>query len=142
MPASAFVLHREPLLLLDTVVECDGDTTVCEWTVREDDAFVDRGSGVPAHVGVEYMAQCVAVHAGVRARAAGFGPPLGFLLGTRQFTAAIPYFEVGRSYRAVCRELVRDGNGMGSYECSVLSGGEVVATARVSVLEKERGKSL
>lgn len=142
MPAATFVMHREPLLLLDTLVECDGDNTVCELTVRDDDAFVDPGKGVPAHVGVEYMAQCVAVHAGARARVDGLGPPLGFLLGTRQFTSAIPYFAVGQSYRVTCKELIRDDNGMGAYECSVLHGDRVVASARLSVLEKERGKPL
>jgi predicted hotdog family 3-hydroxylacyl-ACP dehydratase len=88
------------------------------------------------------MAQCVAVHAGARARVDGFGPPLGFLLGTRQFSAAIPYFEVGRTYRATCRELIHDVSGMGSYECTVLHGDQVVASARLSVLEKEQGKPL
>jgi predicted hotdog family 3-hydroxylacyl-ACP dehydratase len=142
MPAATFVMHREPLLLLDTLVECDGDSTACEWTVQEGDAFVDPGKGVPAHVAVEHMAQCVAVHAGARAWVEGLGPPLGFLLGTRHFTAAIPYFVVGETYRATCMELIRDDSGMGSYECSVLRGEEVVAAARLSVLEKERGKPL
>jgi predicted hotdog family 3-hydroxylacyl-ACP dehydratase len=142
MPASEFVMHREPMLLLDTLVECSGGTTVCEWTVGERDSFVVSREGVPAHVGVEFMAQCVAVHAGVRARVDGLGPPLGFLLGTRHFTASVNYFGIGETYRATCRELIRDGNGMGSYECSILHGDEVVASARLAVLEKEQGRPL
>lgn len=142
MPASEFVMHREPMLLLDTLVECAGGTTVCEWTVGKDDSFVVPGEGVPAHVGVEFMAQCVAVHAGVRARVDGLGPPLGFLLGTRHFTSCVNYFGIGETYRATCQELIRDGNGMGSYECSILHGDAVVAVARLAVLEKEQGKPL
>lgn len=142
MPAGTFVMHRDPLLLLDTLVECEGETTVCEWCVDPDDSFVEPGKGVPAYVGVEFMAQCVAVHAGVRARAEGFGPPLGFLLGTRHFTASLTHFEVAETYRATCRELIRDSSGMGSYECSVVHGDTVVATARLAVLEKERGNRL
>ena len=142
MPASEFVMHRDPMLLLDTLIECSGGTTVCEWTVGEHDSFVAGDDGVPAHVGVEFMAQCVAVHAGVRARVDGFGPPLGFLLGTRHFTASVNFFAIGETYRATCRELIRDGNGMGSYDCSILHGDDVVAAARLAVLEKERGKPL
>ena len=142
MPASEFVMHRAPMLLLDSLVECADGTTVCEWTVGEQDSFVAPGQGVPAHVGVEFMAQCVAVHAGVRARVDGMGPPLGFLLGTRHFTASVSHFGIGETYRATCRELIRDGNGMGSYECSILHGNEVVASARLAVLEKEQGKPL
>lgn len=142
MPASEFLMHRDPLLLLDTLVACEGETTACEWRVNVDDSFVEAGIGVPAHVGVEFMAQCVAVHAGVRARVNGFGPPLGFLLGTRHFTASVSHFELAETYRATCRELIRDSSGMGSYECNVLHGDAVVATARLAVLEKERGKKL
>jgi len=142
MPAGEFIMHRDPLLLLDWLVECEGETTACEWLVNPNDSFVVPGEGVPAYVGVEFMAQCVAVHAGVRARAEGFGPPLGFLLGTRHFKASVASFEVAETYRATCRELIRDSSGMGSYDCSVLHGNTVVATARLAVLEKERGKKL
>ena len=142
MPVDTFVMHRDPLLLLDTLLECEGEVTVCEWRVDPGDSFVEPGAGVPAYVGVEFMAQCVAVHAGVRARAEGFGPPLGFLLGTRHFKASVSHFEVSETYRATCRELIRDASGMGSYECSVLHGDTVVASARLAVLEKERGRKL
>ncbi|MDX1718325.1 MAG: TSUP family transporter, partial [Anderseniella sp.] len=43
---------------------------------------------IPAYIGIETMAQCIAVHAGARARVRGFGPPLGFLLGTRLFSSS------------------------------------------------------
>ncbi|MDH3620211.1 MAG: 3-hydroxyacyl-ACP dehydratase [Gammaproteobacteria bacterium] len=142
MPISEFLMHRDPMLLLDALVECEGERTVCVWRVNPDDSFVEPGNGVPAYVGVEFMAQCVAVHAGVRARVEGFGPPLGFLLGTRQFSAKVTHFEIGETYRATCEELIRDSSGMGSYECSVLHGESVVATARLAVLEKERGNKL
>jgi len=142
MAAAEFIMHRPPMLLLDTLVECSGDVTICEWRVNPDDSFVEAGSGVPAYVGVEFMAQCVAVHAGARARVDGLGPPLGFLLGTRRFSASIDYFRIGETYRATCTELIRDSSGMGSYECSVLHNDSVVATARIAVLEKERGKLL
>lgn len=142
MPASQFVLHRAPLLLLDRLVEPGAEVTVCEWCVTATDAFLSPGRGVPAYVGVEYMAQCVAVHAGVRARARGSGPPLGFLLGTRHYRTTVEYFKVDHTYRAACRELMSDDNGMGSYECSILLDNEVVAEGRLAVLQKEKGLDL
>ncbi|MEX2497155.1 MAG: hypothetical protein WD448_13755 [Woeseia sp.] len=141
MHASFFVLHRAPMLLLGRLVESGSEVTVCEWRVGETDAFLSPGRGVPAYIGVEYMAQCVAVHAGVRARARNFGPPLGFLLGTRHYRAAVEYFELGLTHRVTCRELVSDDNGMGSYECSILLGDEIVAEGRLAVLQKEKGQA-
>lgn len=137
MPASQFVLHRAPLLLLDRLVEPGAEITVCEWRVRGTDAFVSPGRGVPAYIGVEYMAQCIAVHAGVRARARGSGPPLGFLLGTRHYRAIVEYFKLELTYRATCRELISDDNGMGSYECCILLDHERIAEGRLAVLQKK-----
>jgi predicted hotdog family 3-hydroxylacyl-ACP dehydratase len=140
MPASEFLLHRPPMLLLDYVVEAGAEQTLCEWHVTSTAAFVVPERGVPSYVGIEHMAQCVAVHAGVRSRLAGLGPPLGFLLGTRHYRAQVEYFSLGRTYRAACRELIRDENGMGSYACSILLHDDVIAEGRLAVLEKERGR--
>ena len=142
MPAAEFVMHRDPMLLLDTLIESDDLGAVCEWQVYPDDPFVEKDLGIPAYVGVEFMAQCVAVQAGARARIVGLGPPLGLLLGTRHFKSFVSHFKVGEVYRATCQELIRDASGMGSYECSILHGDEKVAVARLAVLEKERGKKL
>lgn len=142
MPASEFVMHRESMLLLDTLVESGDNGTICEWQVRADDEFVESELGIPAYVGVEFMAQCVAVHAGARARIVGLGPPLGFLLGARHFKSSVSHFGIGEVYRATCQELIRDDSGMGSYECHILHGGKKVAEARIAVLEKDRGQEL
>jgi predicted hotdog family 3-hydroxylacyl-ACP dehydratase len=140
MPASEFVLHRPPMLLLDCLIEPGPERTLCEWHVTDAAAFLVPGRGVPSYIGVEYMAQCIAVHAGARARARGLGPPLGFLLGTRHYSAHVEYFCIGHTYRAACRELIHDENGMGSYECSILLDDDVIAEGRLAVLEKERGQ--
>lgn len=142
LPVAEFVMHRDAMLLLDTIVEADDDLTVCEWTVDKDCAFVEDEQGVPAYVGIEFMAQCVAVHAGVRARIEGRGPPLGFLLGTRHFTTSVSHFRIGDTYRAICTELIRDDNGLGSYGCTIVHGETCLAEARLAVAEKEKGPKL
>ncbi len=142
MSAAEFLLHREPMLLIDRLVYTLDRRTTCEWDVVEGGPFVEPGLGVAAYIGVEFMAQCIAVHAGVRARARGFSPSLGFLLGTRHYKTISPRFGLGETFRVTCEELIRDSNGMGSYDCSILLRGNSVAEARLSVLEKDRGREL
>ena len=142
LPAEMFLLHRHPMLLLDTLVSSDDDTTVCEFRITSDWPFVSPDAGVPAYVGVEIMGQCVAAHAGARARIEGYGPPLGFLLGTRHFVATVDCYEIDGNYRVTCKELFRDTAGMGSYDCCITLDGSPVAEARLAVLEKERGERL
>jgi predicted hotdog family 3-hydroxylacyl-ACP dehydratase len=140
MPASAFLLHRDPMLLLDRLVESRDDYTMCEWQVIAGNPFVLPSLGTPAHIGVEFMAQCIGVHAGARARVDGFGPPLGFLLGTRHYKSSASWFGEGTICQVTCKELIRDSTGMGSYDCSILLQDVPIAEARLSVLEKERGR--
>jgi len=135
-------LHREPLLLLDRLIDIGPDFAVCEWKVCDKVAFIIPGAGVPTYVGVEYMAQCIAVHAGACANARGLEPPLGFLLGTRHYRARTRYFEPGVTYQATCRELIKDDQGMASFECTILLDDKILAEGRLSVLHKQPGQSL
>jgi predicted hotdog family 3-hydroxylacyl-ACP dehydratase len=140
MPAAEFVLHREPMLLLDQLVRIGPKFASCEWLVREENEFLVPNAGVPAYIGVEYMAQCVAVHAGARERVCGFPPPLGLLLGTRHYIARVRYFDVGVTYSVECNELVRSMEGMGSFDCSILLNGQSIVEGRLAVLQKRRTK--
>lgn len=142
LAASEFVLHREDMLLLDWLVRTESDYTLCEWEVREGRGFVVPGVGVPAYIGIEHMAQCIAIHAGARARVNRLRPPLGFLLGARHYKTTVDYFQIGTTYQVECKELVRDEQGMGSYECHITLDGNNLATGRLVVLEKQAGKRI
>lgn len=136
LPITEFVLHRKPLLLLDHLIHLGSDSAVCEWRVQSDDKFLIPGFGVPSYIGIEYMAQCIAVHAGAFERILGFPPPLGMLLGTRHFKSTLQYFVPGSSYRVTCKEIVSSFDGMGSFDCRILLSDRVIAEARLSVLKR------
>ncbi len=134
-PADRFVLHREPMLFLDRLTAIGPEFAECQWQVREDFPLVVPGKGVPGYAGIEYMAQCVAVHSGARANVRGVNPPLGLLLGTRNYECRVPYFEVGGRFKAGCQELVRDSQGMGSFACRIEAAGTIIAEANLAVFE-------
>ena len=136
-PAMEFVLHREPMLLLDRLLDIGTEFAVCEWKVCDRVPFNSPGVGVPTYVGVEYMAQCIAVHAGACARVRGVAPPLGFLLGTRHYKASTKFFDQGVTYRATCNELIKGDQGMGSFECSILLDDKILAEGRLAVMQKQ-----
>jgi len=135
MPVEDFVLHRESMLFIDELIDIDVESATCGWTIAEDFELVVPGYGVPAYAGVEYMAQCIAVHAGAVARAMGLSPPLGYLLGSRHYRTSVAWLETGVIYRSTCQELVRDSQGMGSFACRILRDGECIADANLAVLQ-------
>src|SRR2546428_8966610 len=82
-PVTALLPHAPPMVLLDEVLEHEGDCMACSVTVREGAPFV-RDGRVATVVALEYMAQCIAAFAGLDALASGDGPRIGFLIGCRE----------------------------------------------------------
>ena len=130
----AWVPHRGAMSLLDAVERCDDLAIVARVRVPAAGPF-NGTDGVPAWVGIEYMAQTVAAWSGARARAGGGSPRIGYLLGSRRYEAAVPAFASGAelTVHAQC-ELTGD-NGLGMFDCRIEQDGRVLATGRLSVFE-------
>jgi len=82
------------MLLLSRVLEHRLDRTVCAVEVGPNTPFVNADGKVPPWIGVEYMAQCVAAHAGLQARANGGAPRLGVIVGSRRLDFRTDAFHV------------------------------------------------
>jgi predicted hotdog family 3-hydroxylacyl-ACP dehydratase len=91
-----------------------------EATVRigEDSRFYKQGRGLPAWVGVEYMAQTIALYAGFCAKMAGEEIKLGLLLGSRKYTAMTAYFQLGAKLLIRVEETYLE-NKMGVFDCFI-----------------------
>jgi predicted hotdog family 3-hydroxylacyl-ACP dehydratase len=128
------VPHRGAMLLLDTLLAADEDVVTVEGPVRRGQLF-EADAGVPAYVGVEYMAQAIAAWAGCRSVRLGQPVKIGFLLGTRRYACTRTHFPFGARLRIVARREVMGDNGLGMFACSLAMDGEVLAEAMLSVFE-------
>ena len=84
------------MVLLTRILGHAEKRTTCAVEISSASAFLDGHDGVPAWVALEYMAQCIAAHGGLRARAAGDPVTLGFLLGSRSVALHTAAFLVGQ----------------------------------------------
>ena len=95
-PVEDLVPQTGRMVLLSRVLDHADRRTTCAVDVSADSTFADAGGGVPAWVALEYMAQCIAAHGGLRARAAGDPITIGFLLGSRAIVLRTPRFHPGQ----------------------------------------------
>jgi predicted hotdog family 3-hydroxylacyl-ACP dehydratase len=130
----AWVPHRGAMNLLETVLRCDDDAIEVLVRVPAQGLF-SSDDGVPAWVGIEYMAQAVAAWSGARAHAGGGSPKIGYLLGSRRYEAAVQAFPVGAELRVLAQCELMGDNGLGMFDCRIEQGGRVVASGRLSVFE-------
>lgn len=81
-PVDALIPQRAPMRLVDEVLAADDGAITCAAVVRADNLFLRQGR-VPAAVALEYMAQAIAAHAGLGARARGEPPAVGLIAACR-----------------------------------------------------------
>ena len=86
------------MLLLDRLIEAQDKTSTCEVTITPHSLFVEP-RGMPAFVGIEYMAQAIAAHGGYRSYQRGDPIEVGFLMGTPRWKSYDPFFDVGQTIR-------------------------------------------
>jgi len=136
-PIEALLPHRGTMLLLDRLLEFGIDSTVAEYTPREDAWYADHEGKMPGWIGIELMAQTVAAHIGLLKLRSGSAPKQGVLLGTRRFNSSVAGFNSDDVLRIHATMIYADISGLGAYECRITSGAEELAKATLKVYEPE-----
>ncbi|WP_028238187.1 hotdog family protein [Stutzerimonas azotifigens] len=131
-PVAELLPHAGDMVLLDAVERFDADSIEASLTVVPGGLFNLPDGSLPAWVGVEIMAQCVAAYAGCQARLVGQPVEPGFLLGTRHYQCDVERFPAGARLSVRALRSLQDDNGMGVFECH-LDGPGLHAEARLNV---------
>lgn len=83
--------------------------------------------GVPAWVGIEYMAQAIAALSGCRSRMNGAAVNIGLLVGSRKYHCTQAYFPVGAILSIEVREVIHAENELSVYGCKLQGEGDFQA---------------
>ena len=130
------VPHSNGMILIDEIIDYAEHFLTAKVQITSQSKFLDQ-QGVPAWVGVEYMAQAIAAWSGVQSRLNGKTVQLGFLVGTRKYTAHQPYFPLGiELIIQVTQEYFADQ--LGVFQCSIHSD-QLIAEATLNVYQPEEG---
>ena len=135
-PLAEVLPHRGRMILLSRVLAHSGTRTVCAVAIDHDGPFVQAAGTVPAWIGIEYMAQCVAAHAGLRAHARGEPPRIGFLVGARRVDFRTAGFRVGQPLTVHASHIWGDRESA-AFACGVVDGesDDVLVEATLTVYQ-------
>ncbi|HWV16380.1 MAG TPA: hypothetical protein VN030_13185 [Cellvibrio sp.] len=142
-PAIAdLVLHSASMLLVESVVHWD--ETGIDVIVNPADSylFFDAKGEVPSWVGIEYMAQAISAYAGREAVLSGEPLRIGFLLGTRKYTALVPSFPLQQKLSVKVRELLRDETNLVLFDCAIYSDDVLVAQAEIKAIQPNNASAI
>lgn len=127
--------HRGTMLLLDHLIAADKDHAITLARADGQTWYANTPQTMPAWIGIELMAQTIAVHVGWSKAQKGLPPKQGVLLGTRAYHCDEAVFQGVLEVEAVLSFM--DESGLGAYDCSIRMDGRSVATATVKVFEPE-----
>lgn len=127
--------HRGRAILVHEVISYDDTSAVVAVNIGAETAFFQVGEGVPAHVGLEYMAQACGTYAGLMSLDRGEPVRLGFLLGTRDYKCAKPWYRIGERLIVSAEQLFQTDDGMGSFFCKIMCGDIELASAHLNVFQ-------
>ncbi|WP_394173840.1 ApeP family dehydratase [Thalassotalea litorea] len=130
--------HRPPMVLLDSLVEFDRQSAICEVTIQTSSPFYqDVIKGVPAYIGIEYMAQTIAAYAGANALNDGEQVKPGFLLGSRKYKIFESNFNVQTRYEIKVEEVYKEDSGLSVFDCAIYEGNNLVVVAKLNVFQPD-----
>ncbi len=126
--------HARGMLLLGSVLEHGPEHAVCTASPAESLLFQDAAGRVPAWVGLEYLAQCMAVYASLAARAEGRPSRFGPFIGGRRLQLRVAHFHPEQVLRVSVRHL-RGEQGLIAFHGRIQDGeaGEPLVEGRLHV---------
>ena len=135
------IKHRLPMRLVDKLLTFDDTSAQTEITISHNSLFFDEeAGGVPSYIGIEYMAQTIAAYAGANDLSKNVEPKLGFLLGTRKYKPAVPFFKEGQVLTLETKKVVQDSSGLSVFDCQIWDredSDKVLVKAAINVFQPE-----
>ncbi|GLO62004.1 3-hydroxydecanoyl-ACP dehydratase [Vibrio sp. MACH09] len=127
------VPHDNPMILVDRAITIEEKSIHCQVDIGEHNPFFDvEKETVPAYVGIEFMAQSVAAWSGYHALLENNSPPIGFLLGSRRYTAMCDKFTKNQTLDIYAEQVLADDN-MAVFMARLEDRGEVLASCQLNV---------
>lgn len=129
------LLHSSSMLLLESVVHWEEKGLDAIANPADSYLFFNAQGEIPSWVGIEYMAQAISAHAGREALQRGESLRIGFLLGTRKYSALVPSFHPQQKLVVKVRELLRDETDLVLFDCGIYLEERLVAHAEIKAIQ-------
>lgn len=128
--------HRHSMMLVEQV-SYGPDYGEAQLTVRADSPFCDGAHGVPAWVGIEYMAQAISVFSGVEQLQRKEQVKIGLLIGTRRYESDVPLFTIGTRLNIIARLTDREDGGISMFACEIRDDQRVLARGDIKAFRPD-----
>ncbi|ARU55106.1 beta-hydroxyacyl-(acyl-carrier-protein) dehydratase [Oleiphilus messinensis] len=119
-PIEALLAHRPPMILIDSLLSADQDQALSLTCIQADNLFFDHDSRwLPSYIGIELMAQTIGAWKGFQNLKNQHPIQIGFLLGTRKFSAEVNGFLEHETLITRVSRLYEEESGLCVFDCEI-----------------------
>lgn len=133
---TAYIPHRGKMLLLDALLSADSEHACAVVHITQNSMFATE-HGVPALVGIEYMAQTIAAYSGYIHYSPTQKPKIGMLLGARNYSASLDYFAFASTLHICVKPIYIENGNLALFNCAISAGEQELANAKLNVYEPD-----
>ena len=126
VPIGELVPHGPEMTLIERLVEYSPQRSVATVTITAHSRFLEE-RGVPAWVGIEYMAQAASAFGGIEQVQRGEAPSIGLLIGARYYRCVLDAFPFGITLDVLVTIAMRDAEDFAAYDCRLEVAGRGIA---------------
>ncbi|WP_267362163.1 3-hydroxy-fatty acyl-ACP dehydratase [Gilliamella sp. B2772] len=138
-PASYYLPHRTPMIMIEKVHLVDEKQCICSVQVTKDgilSPFLTDNYQLPNFYAIELMAQTIGVWNGYHDSQKNHSPQLGMLLGGRAIKTNLPSFELN-SELIITANLVLFDSKLANFDCDISINQQCVASGKLNVYEPD-----
>ncbi len=129
------LFHKKPMLLLKQVTSWDAHGLDVIVDPMDSANFFTPEGKLPSWVGIEYMAQAIGALSGIFSKQAGQPISMGFLLGTRKFSAHQSFFDLDKLLKVRVKEIIRDETNLVLFDCAIYVDDVLIAHAELKAVQ-------
>lgn len=135
---SEYLPHESPMILLDEVILVAPQEAICRSHVKPSCVlapFLQADGTLPGWYALEMMAQTVGVWNGWHnQQKASIKPALGMILGARDLSTNLPFFESNQSLEIKISLLMQDGR-MASFDAAIYHENHCLSQGRINTYQ-------
>ncbi len=132
IPIRQLIPQQESMMLLHHI-ESFVEGQITAYVEVQANGLFDDGQSIPAWIGIEYMAQTVAAHSGMKSYLAQEPIQPGLLLGARRFKTNVASLPIGTALTVTAERLMEDQH-LAVFNCQI-QGESIVMTAQLNVYQ-------
>ena len=136
-PIKDLIMHSGNMQFIDDIIKITDHNIICQSVIKPHNPYWDHKSNcLPSWIGIEFMAQSIAIWSGYHYYISNQKIPMGLLLGTRNYNSYTHKFNLDETIIMQAELLIKNVSSA-AFNCSIHAQEHLLAESQINIFEKQ-----